>query len=80
MLAELPELPAGRPGILGEHQLGLVFHDFGRRIKDHICVSVACQPNIKAGSGQGFHLAAEDLFVGRRLRQDVVGMDKRAPL
>ena len=32
MLAELPKLAAGRPGIFGNHKLGLVLRHVGGRI------------------------------------------------
>ena len=43
-------------------------------------MSVAGQPDIKTGGSQRFHLPAEDRCVGRRLREQVVGMDKRPAL
>lgn len=76
MISKLPELPAGRPWRFRDLQLHVVLLHLGRRIQDEVCVGVASQPDVKAGSGQGFHLASQDLLVGRGLGQDVVRVHK----
>lgn len=80
MVAQLPQLAALGLRILGDDQLGVVLPDLRRRVQDDVRVSVTGQPDIKAGSGQGLHLAAEDLLVRGRLGQQVVRVDKGTPL
>ena len=76
MTSKLPKLTAGRPWRFRDLQLHVVLLHLGRRIQNEVRVGVAGQPDIEAGSGQGFHLASQELLVGRGLGQDVVRMDK----
>ena len=80
MVAQLPQLAALGLRVIGDDQLGVVLPDLRRRVQDDVRVSVTGQPDIKAGSGQGLHLAAKDLLVRGRLGQQVVRVDKGAPL
>lgn len=84
MLAELPELPALRARIFRELLVEVVLGDLRRRLIFLAQLQpgrvVAGQADIKTGVCQRLHLAAQDRLVGRRLRQDVVGVHEGAPL
>ena len=80
MISKLPKLTARRFWRVRDLQFHVVLLHLRRRVQDDVRVSIAGQPDIKAGGRQGFHLAAEDLLVRRRLGQQVVGVDKGAPL